>query len=202
MTDCELCGSCDWTTVDRNWIRCNACGRLETRLPDRTCAHCGKPLGRFTKPTQTACIKCKEIKVYESEIPCQTPGCGNTLGKRADPRGYCRQCLQEMQNWTTNEGHLWKTQAMRLMKRPIARKTLLKTLSKTYPELTPNTLLNWILRQTKAGILERTGHGTYRALSNGKPSPQRESPQSIRIDPDAGSTFGSIRVTRIKTPDD
>jgi len=206
MQDCELCGDNDWIEVDSQWVRCNRCGRLETRVKKRICVVCGKPVGKYAKANQRTCIKCKEANVpFESQIPCKTPGCGNKLGKRADPSGYCRQCLREQNTWEIEDGHLWKGFALSMLGKAINRSILLKGLQKRYPELTDNTLYNWLLRQTKAGVLERVGHGTYRLTpqENRSPEPEpKESPKTIRLDPDHSSGWGTFRLIRTRAPDD
>lgn len=206
MKECEICGDNDWLIVDSNWVRCNRCGRLESRTPKRVCICCGKTIGKYAKATQQTCIKCKEANVpFESQIPCKTPACGNRLGKRADPSGFCRQCLREKDSWEVEDGHLWKPFALSMMGKPTGRNVLLKRLRKQYPDITENTLFNWLLRQTKAGVLKRVGHGKYQALTNGSPSPSpspEESPTSIRLDPDCSSGWGPFRLIRNRAPDD
>lgn len=203
MDVCEQCGQKNWSIVDKNWKRCETCSNLETRIQKRYCESCGEPIGKYAKPNLTICVCCQEMQVsFESQIPCQTIGCGNTLGERASPSGYCRQCLREMNNWNVSDGHMWKQKALQHLKEPTRRYILFKLIKKSYPDITENTLFNWITRQTNAGVLERIATGTYRALTNGAPKPPMKSPTSIRIDPGDYSNPKVIQVPSLQKPDD
>ena len=203
MDTCEQCGQNDWSIIDRNWKRCEVCGRPETRIQKRHCINCGKPIGKYAKPSLITCIKCQGIQVpFESLIPCQTIACGNTLGTRASPSGYCRQCLREINDWDTPNGHTWKQKALSYLKETKRRYILFGLMKKSYPEITENTLFNWITRQTNAGVLERIAIGAYRALENGVPESPTDSPTSIRIDPNDYSNPKMIQILGFREPDD
>jgi len=196
---CEICGNTTWEPVNKNWKRCAVCGRLETPFEERLCSRCGKPVGRYAWRKQKICIDCEGASIpFEATIPCKTPACGNVLGKRASPTGYCKQCLREIELWNTPDGHLWKGYAISLLKKPKGRKALLDKLASMYPEITNNTLFNWLLRQTKAGILERVSNGVYRALTDGTPRDPGESPTSVQLDPSNQAGPVSIRIVHVK----
>lgn len=190
---CEYCGRTDWSSVNKYWIRCNVCGRLETKLGDRYCKLCRKEIGKYAKPNQTICLACKEANItYESQIPCKTPGCVNPLGKRAHPSGYCRQCLHEITTWEIENGHLWKYKAIQILKEPTASYVLLRELQKTYPKLTKNALFGWLIKHIREKTIKRTERGMYKSLTNGSKKQMTESPKSIKANPD--KTDGPIKI--------
>lgn len=201
MPECEICGENNWSIVDSNWLRCKRCGRLETRMPERTCLICGKQVGKYAKPKTKICIVCKESSesTFESRLLCKTPACGNRLGKRADPSGYCRQCLYEIETCNTKDFHLWKSFALSVAIVPVDTIELLKQLQKRYPEMTRNKMFDWLIKQTKEGVLKRVGHGTYQANQEIEPRPlEEEGPSTLQIDPANSASWGPFRLTHTK----
>lgn len=191
---CELCGGETWTKLRGNWKRCKNCGRLETTIEKRTCKSCGKDIGRYAKKTKLYCFDCNKNKPEESYIICSVIGCENKLKKPQIKSGICKQCNREKNDWLTPNGHLWKSKALFILNEMQVRGELLRILKKEYPELNKDILGGWLIRQMKAGTVNRIRHGLYQTTGKGVPEPPVAKNQTIIVVGKPGSLITVRRV--------
>lgn len=163
MRICECCSNKDWKIIDKNWVRCESCGRLETRIRKRDCIECGRPIGKYATSNKVICNVCKKIRTkYKPKKLCKTTGCNKIT---YSTKKYCKQCKKEKETWIVPDGHLWKSQAIKLLSLPTNRNALLKQLKQIYPDILKETLYNWLSRQAKIGEIERIKYGIYQAIN-------------------------------------
>jgi len=161
---CPICTSDSWERIDKQWFRCVKCGYLDQPPKERYCQRCGKPIGRYAKPTTKVCIECRDKAAYTERPMCETPYCYKrvTLGNK-----ICDECKEQM-NWP-NDGPAWKAKAAELFQRPHSAKVALKILRRDYPEIKQSELTGWIRRGVQNGLLVKLKRGMYQRRQPSKP---------------------------------
>lgn len=160
--DCDICGGSEWTPVRGHWKRCDNCGHMDTTIPERMCQVCGRPVGRFAKPSMKLCVDCKPNAGLVTGKHCSTLHCG---GKVRAQHGttICDGCLHELNEWKVKDGPTWKRVAFKILDKPTQLKHIHDKLRSSYKQLSRYKVEEWIKRQVRLGTVVKLNFGIYQA---------------------------------------